>query len=105
MALTVVSENVITKGMGGFKMRLVTITFDALYASGTGYTLTAAQVGLRKIFNISSPVVNVFQVYATLSGTGANLKVFKGASGINVEAATNEATLSGLVGMFTVWGY
>lgn len=94
------------KNLAGLRMRLVNITFDALYVNGTGYVITPANCKLKnKILSISSPRLAAFSVSPTLSGVNAVLKVYKGAAGVDVEAATNEATLDTLVGMFTVWGY
>ncbi len=94
--------NVISKGLGGRKVRLVTITFDALYVNGTGYTVTPANCNLKtNIKSISAINLNGYQVSGSISGNNAVLRAWKG----NTEASTNEAGLSALVGLAIVIGY
>lgn len=105
MALTITKKQP-TKNLGGYKLRVVSITFDAAYVNATGYSITAAQCGLRKILAFSPMVLGAYLVSpAIVAGNlSAVLKVYVGAAGVNVEAATNEAGLNGLVGVFVVWG-
>ena len=94
--------NAISKGLGGRKVRLVTITFDALYVNGTGYTVTPGNCNLRtNIKSITAINLNGYQVSGSISGNNAVLRAWKG----NTEASTNEAGLSGLGGIALVIGY
>ena len=101
-ALSFTVINVITKGLGGRKVRLVSITFDALYVNATGYTVTPSDVNLKtNIKSMTAINLNGYQVATSISGNNAVLRVWKG----NTEASTNEAGLNALVGLAVVIGY
>lgn len=104
MALTITKKN-FTKGLGGLKFRIVTITLDASYAT-PGYTITPAQCGLvSKILYMSSGVLGIYSASPTISGNNAILQMIVGAAGVNAEAANDLAGLEGVVGTFLVVGY
>lgn len=95
----------LSKRVGGLRARIVTITFDATYAT-PGYTVTPANCGLPgKILYFGSEVIGVHTVSPTISGNNAILKVIVGAAGINAEAADNLASLENVVGKFLVLGW
>lgn len=100
-ALSFSVTNVITKGLGGRKVRLVSVTFDALYVNGTGYTVTPGNCNLNtRIVSMTSMNLEGYQVSVEISGVNAVLKAWKG----NTEAATNEAGLDTLVGVaMVIW--
>ena len=101
-ALSFTVINVISKGLGGRKVRLVTITFDAAYVNGTGYTVTPSDVNLKtNIKSVTAINLNGYQVAASISGNNAVLRAWKG----NTEASTNEAGLDTLTGLAVVIGY
>lgn len=104
MALAFSVKNVISKGLGGVKIRLVTITLDTDYAT-PGYVITAANCKLRKILHMSSAVIGIYSASPTLSGTGAVLQMIVGAAGVNAEAADGLNGLADQVGLFLVIGY
>jgi hypothetical protein len=104
MALTFSVKPIITHGFGG-KIRIVTITLDAAYAT-PGYTITPANCKLnRKILYMSSAVMGIYLASPTLSGANAILQMIVGAAGVNAEAADNLAGLDAKVGIFEVIGY
>lgn len=94
-----------TKGLGGLKFRIVTITLDAAYAT-PGYVITPAQCGLvSKILFMSSGVFGIYSASPTIVGNNAVLQMIVGAAGVNAEAADNLAGLDGVVGQVLVIGY
>lgn len=103
MALEFSVKNVISKGLGGMKIRLVTITFDNAYVAASGYTLAAADCKLRKIVSLSALNLAGYQIAATAynSDGSATLKAYKG----NTNSSDNEAGLNGLIGVALVMGY
>lgn len=97
-------KNVISKGLGGIKIRLVTLTLTTDYGT-PGWVITAANCKLRKILYISSAVVGIHTLSPTLSGTGAILQAIVGAAGVNAEAADGLNSLADLVSVHLVIGY
>ena len=105
MALTFSVKPVISHGLGGIKIRLVTITLDAAYAT-PGYVITPANCKLKsKILYMSSAVIGIYSASPSLSGANAVLQMIVGAAGVNAEAADNLAGLDTKVGLFLVIGY
>jgi hypothetical protein len=94
--------------LGGLHLRLVRITTDASYVNGTGYTvpLTGANSVLldTRICNIiGGEGLSGFK--PVWDATNNKLRFMKGAAGVDAEAATNEATLSGAVFDVMVLGF
>lgn len=104
-ALAFSVKNVISHGLGGIKIRLVTITLDTDYLT-PGYTITPTNCNLHtKILYMSSAVIGIYAASPTLSGNNAILQMIVGAAGVNAEAADGLDGLTGQVGMFLVIGY
>lgn len=97
-------RNVISKGLGGIKIRLVTITLTTDYGT-PGWIITAANCKLRKILFMSSAVAGIYSLSPTISGTGVILQAIVGAAGVNAEAADGLNGLDGVVSMHIVMGY
>jgi len=97
-------KNLISKGLGGIKVRIVTITLTTDYGT-PGWIITAANCNLTKILYISSAVVDIYTLSPTLSGTGAILKAIVGAAGVNAEAADGLNGLADQVSIHLVLGY
>lgn len=91
--------------LGGLHIRFVRITGDASYVSGTGYTIAVASVQLdtRIAFMIGSEGLSGFK--PVWDSTNSKLRFFKGAAGVDVEAANNEAGLSGAVFDVLIFGF
>ena len=101
-ALSFTVINVISKGLGGRKVRLVSITFDAAYVNGTGYTVTPSDLNLKtNIKSMTAMNLAGYQIQPAISGNNVILKAWKG----NTEASTNEAGLNTLVGLAIAVGY
>lgn len=108
MALGIVVKDIkVGSQLRGVKPRLVKFTFDAAYVNGTGYNVTLANLKLKnRIVGMGGGmIVGAFMVHPSIVGVNVlNLKCYKGAAGVNVECANNEAGLNGLIGWMTVWG-
>lgn len=97
-------KNIISKGLGGIKLRIVTLTLTTDYGT-PGWVITAANCKLRKILYMSSEVAGIYSLSPTYSGTGAILQAIVGAAGVNAEAADGLDGLAGVVSKHTVIGY
>ena len=103
MALGFSIKSVISKGLGGLKIRLVTITFDNAYVAATGYVITPANCKLKKILSFGSINLPGYQVgVKTYNSDGSvNVIAYKG----NTNSSDNESGLNTLVGIALVTGY
>lgn len=91
-----------TKGLGGIKIKIVPMTFDAAYVAATGYVVTAAQCGMKKILFISaSPIGYQSSVKSYNADGSVNLTMYKG----NTNSSDNEAGLNTLLVNALVIGY
>ncbi len=101
LALSFSTTNLNIKQAGGRRFRMSAITFDALYVNGTGWTVAASDVNLAAIEHATPINLRGYQLEPTISGTGVVYRAYKG----NTEASTNEAGLSGLIGLAFLIGY
>lgn len=99
MALTI-TKIMPTKNIGGRKLRLVKIVFDAAYVALTGYLITKAQLGLNKVEGASPMNLKGYQIAPEVTAAGLTLWSYKG----NTASSDNEAGMDTLVGYMTVWG-
>jgi hypothetical protein len=91
--------------LGGLKLRFAKITTDGTYTNGTGYAVTPAN------FKLDTAIVFLIGAEG-LSGNkpvwdsvNQKLKFMVGAAGVDVEAATNLASLNGATFDVMVIGY
>jgi len=109
MALGITYTAIPIKNAGGFRFRVAEFTYDATYAAN-GYAVTAAALGLKAITFVSDGVASgAANTGFAVDWDHANskLKVYKpGADGDPMdEAATNQASLTGLTSRHLVIGY
>lgn len=103
MALSFAKTPVNIKDSGGRRFRMVSITFDAAYVNGTGYTIAPADLNFAsKIESLILQGIGAYQFTTAVSGVNQVVKAYTGA---NAEAANNEAGLNGLVAQGWAVGY
>jgi len=91
--------------LGGLKVRFIRLTTDASYVNGTGYTITPANCNLDTAIVFIDAPEGLSGFKPVWDSPNQKLRFMKGAAGVDVEAATNEATLGGALFDLMVWGY
>jgi len=97
-----IAYDIVTKGVAGnMRINVVDVTLDGSYASG-GYALTAAGLGMARIFHINAEMKTGENLLAQYNHTSGKLEILKGASTVTVttgsgafsELATNDTYAS-----------